>query len=185
MRTQNSYYPYEPVQILGDANCLHRSVSIALFGNENKWDLIKLGSLSYLKTSTDAVLQYVRDSTLFVKNFPKRSRLYVQKRVIYFLDLKICQVQLYVNRSIFLMQSRQCTLHFMFSLNDSCLSIYLFIYLFIVLLFLCFSFSFQYPFLRIHQRLVKVFKICFVSQNQLVLESLFSVKRCRQPRFAQ
>ena len=71
MRTQNSYYPYEPVQVLGDGKCLYRNVSKALFGNENKRDLIKLGSLSYLKSNTDAVLQYVRDSTLLVKNFPK------------------------------------------------------------------------------------------------------------------
>ena len=71
MRTQNRYYPYEPVQVLGDENCLYHCLSKALFGNENKWDLIKLGSLSYLKSNTDAVLQYVRDSTLLVKNFPK------------------------------------------------------------------------------------------------------------------
>ena len=116
----------------------------------------------------------------FVKNFPKLSRLHVQKRVIYFLDLKICRVQLYVNPSIFLMQSRQCTLHFMSSLNNGCL--------FFLFFFFCYFYtsrSLQYPFLCIHQRLVKIFKICFVSQNQLVLQSFFSVKRCRQPRLAQ
>lgn len=69
----------------------------------------------------------------FVKNFPKLSRLHVQKRVIYFLDLKICRVQLYVNPSIFLMQSRQCTLHFMSSLNNGCL-IFLFIFFAIFIL---------------------------------------------------
>ena len=71
VRTQNSYYPYEPFQVLGDGNCIYCGVSKALFGNMNKWDLIKLGSLSYLKSETDAVLQYVRDSTLTVNNFPK------------------------------------------------------------------------------------------------------------------
>ena len=61
MHTQNSYYPYEPVQVLGDGNCLYRSISKALFGNENKWDLIKL------KSNREAVFEHVRDNTLFVK----------------------------------------------------------------------------------------------------------------------
>ena len=77
LRTQNSYYPYEPVQVLGDGNCLYRSISKALFGNENKWDLIKLGSLSYLKSNRDPVLEHVRDTTLFVKSFTKLGRLHV------------------------------------------------------------------------------------------------------------
>ena len=52
-------------------------MSKALFGNENKWDLIKLGSLSYLKSNRDPVLEHVRDTTLFVKSFTKLGRLHV------------------------------------------------------------------------------------------------------------
>ena len=66
---KKTYYPHGAVNLLGDTNCLKHSVSEGLFDNENKWDLIKLGSLSYLRSKTGAVLEHVRYGYFAVKYF--------------------------------------------------------------------------------------------------------------------
>ena len=55
---------YEPVQFLGDGNCLYHSVSKGLFAKNGirTMGLNKTGSLSHLKSNTEALLENLRDS---------------------------------------------------------------------------------------------------------------------------